>query len=469
MARVRITFRGAAREVTGSCHVIEVAGRTIVLDAGLFQGRRAEVHHKNQQLPVEVGAIDAIILSHAHIDHAGRLPYLVRKGYRGPVYSTEATRDLCRVMLADSAHIQEKDAEFLARHQRAYPEPLYDRGDVERTMGQLRGTGYGTWFTAAPGVRALFLDAGHILGSASVVLEWREGGSVRRLAFSGDIGRKGLAIIRDPVPPEDVDAVLMESTYGGRLHPPAADARRMLGAFIAETAARGGKVLIPAFAVGRTQEIIYGVNGLVRDGLIPNIPVVVDSPLAIEATGVFMRHAELFDSTEPLVRAFGGNPAGVLQNHLVSYAQTVEESKEAMSRRGPMVVIAASGMAESGRILHHLLHGASDPRNTILIVGFQAEHTLGRRIVERRRFIKVYGEEVELRAQVGVLNGYSAHADSEGLIAWHEAVRRTSPRYRRTWLVHGEPDAQEALRAALERLHARVLCPAGGEVDVLEA
>lgn len=466
---MRITFRGAAREVTGSCHVVQAAGRTILLDTGLFQGRRADVRDKNLQLPAAVDTIDAIVLSHAHIDHAGRLPYLVRQGYGGTIHATPATRDFCRVMLADSAHIQEKDAEFLARRRREHHEPLYDHADVERTIAQMRGTGYGAWFSVAAGVRAMFVDAGHILGSASIVLEWREEEGVRRLAFSGDIGRRGLAIIRDPVPPEDVDAVLMESTYGGRMHPPNPDARRALGELIAATAARGGKVMIPAFAVGRTQEIVYAIHALVRERQIPEIPVVIDSPLAIEATNVFVRHEELFDQSEPLVRAFGNHPAGVLQNPLVSFAQTVDESKEAMNRRGPMVVIAASGMAESGRILHHLLHGASDPRNTILIVGFQAEHTLGRRIVERRPVIRIYGEDVELRAQVGVLNGYSAHADHAGLMAWHEAVRRKSPRHRKTWLVHGEPDSQAVLQQALEGLQTRVVCPARGDSDTIDA
>jgi len=420
-------------------------------------------------MPAAPDAIDAVVLSHAHIDHAGRLPYLVRQGYRGPIYATPATRDLCRIMLADAAHIQAKDAEFLARRRREHHDPLYDQNDVDRTIGLMRGIAYGTWFPIASGLRALFLDAGHILGSASIVIEWKAGATVQRLAFSGDIGRKGLAIIRDPVPPEGVDAIVMESTYGGRTHPATADARRMLGEIIATTAARGGKVLIPAFAVGRTQEIIYAIHGLVRDGQVPEIPVVIDSPLATEATRIFVEHTELYDQTERLVRAFAEHPARILQNHLVSFAQTVDESKDAMNRRGPMVVIAASGMAESGRILHHLLHGASDSKNTILIVGFQAEHTLGRRIVERRPVIRVYGEEVELRAQVAVLNGYSAHADQAGLLAWHEAVRRRSPRHQKTWLVHGEPDAQSALQAALERLGARSSCPAIGESDGLVA
>jgi metallo-beta-lactamase family protein len=460
----QLTFRGAAREVTGSCHVLHVNGKTVVLDAGLFQGRRAEVRAKNEALPVDPHTIDAIVLSHAHIDHAGRLPFLSRLGYTGPIFATTATRDLCRVMLADAAYIQEKDAEFLAKRKREHQDPLYDRGDAERVTAAMRPHGYGEWVGVCDGVRAMFVDAGHILGSASVVLEWTEGGSHTRLAFSGDIGRSGQSIIRDPVPPGDVDAIIMESTYGNRDHPAMGGGRDALAAIVTATAARGGKVLIPAFAVGRTQEIIYSLHALVRDGRIPRIPVVIDSPLAIEATRVFTQHAEVFDGREPLIRAFGASPEAALENPMVSFAETVDASKEAMQRRGPMIIVAASGMVESGRILHHLLHGASDPKNTILIVGFQAEHTLGRRIVERRPMLKVLGEEVPLRARVEVLNGYSAHGDRGELVRWHEAVRQSSPRYRHTWLVHGEPDAQDALEQTLTALGARATCPRPGDV-----
>ena len=264
------------------------------------------------------------------------------------------------------------------------------------------------------------------------------------------------------MPPADVDGLIMESAYGNRDHTSVEGARDRLGEIITDTAARGGKVIIPAFAVGRTQELIYTLHELVSIGKIPKIPVIIDSPLASEATRVFSANANLFDRTEPFVRGFRSEPGGVLENGLVEFTETVEASKEAMQRRGPMVVIAASGMVESGRILHHLLHGASDSRNTILIVGFQAEHTLGRRIVERRRRIRVYGEEVELRARVEVLNGYSAHADRGGLHAWHAQVRRTSPRLGHTWLVHGEPDAQDALSAKLVATGADVTCPSRG-------
>ena len=464
---MQLTFHGAAREVTGSCHVARWNGKTILLDMGLFQGRRAEVRDKNLVLPADPHTVDAIVLSHAHIDHAGRLPYFVRRGYRGPIFTTVATRDLCRVMLADSAHIQEKDAEFLARRRQPHHEPLYDHADVASTIPLMRGIGYATSTEIVSGLRVELLEAGHILGSASIVLEWSDGASKRRLAFSGDVGRAGLAIVRDPVPPTDVDGVIMESTYGNRDHSSVAGARQRLADVVTATAAHGGKILIPAFAVGRTQELIYTLHELVRAGQVPKIPVIIDSPLATEATRVFSANANLFDRSEPFVREFTSQPGGVLENGLVEYTETAEASKAAMQRRGPMIVIAASGMVESGRILHHLLHGASDPRNIILIVGFQAEHTLGRRIVEKQPRIRVFGEDVELRARVEVLNGYSAHADRGGLAQWHESVRRTSPRLAHTWLVHGEPEAQDSLAASLRTHGATVSCPKPGDRAVV--
>lgn len=464
---MELTFHGAAREVTGSCHVVRWNGKTVLLDMGLFQGRRAEVQQKNTTLPVGADSIDAVVLSHAHIDHAGRLPLLVRHGYRGPIFTTHATRDLCRVMLADSAHIQEKDAEFLARRNREHHDPLYDRNDVEQTIRLMRGVGYSTRAEIMNGLTVEFLDAGHILGSASVVLEGSDGAARKRLAFSGDVGRAGLAIIRDPIAPSDLDGVIMESTYGNRDHSSVEGARQRLAAVVNETAARGGKILIPAFAVGRTQELIYTLHELVRAREIPAIPVIIDSPLATEATKVFSTNANLFDTTEPFVREYKRHPGGVLENDLVEFTESVEASKEAMARRGPMIVIAASGMVESGRILHHLLHGASDPRNTILIVGFQAEYTLGRRIVEKQPKIKVFGEEVDLRARVEVLNGYSAHADRTELAKWHGEVLRTSPRLAHTWLVHGEVTAQDALAASFAARGIAVSSPSPGDKAVV--
>lgn len=461
---MRIQFVGAAREVTGSAHLVHVNGRTILLDCGLFQGRRAQVAEKNRTLPWPVDRIDAIVLSHAHIDHAGRLPFLVNAGYRGPIHTTAATRDLSEVMLADSANIQEKDAEFLKRRNRSAAAPLYTARDVSTTISQMRPHRYQERFEAAPGVFASFVDAGHILGSASVTVEWEEGGAKRRLGFSGDIGRSGLPIIRDPEPITDIDTLLMESTYGNRDHTSVAGARDQLARVISETVARGGRVLIPAFAVGRTQELVYDLHQLTVEGRIPRVPVVIDSPLAHKATAVFRKNTLDFDESEPMVKANRADLAAILEFDQLRFTPDVQDSKAIMQSQGPMIVIAASGMVESGRILHHLAHSAGDPRTTILIVGFMAEHTLGRRIVERQPSIKVFGEMIPLRAQVEVLSGYSAHADRTELRAWLDAVRASSPRLRDIFLVHGERESQNAFVAALAGHGITATAPDAGSV-----
>lgn len=456
---MELEFLGAAREVTGSCHILRVGEKTVLLDCGLFQGRRQESREKNLRLPIPAERVDAVVLSHAHIDHAGRLPLLAAEGYRGPVHCTPATRDLCAIMLVDSAHLQEKDAEYLARHGKPFAAPLYRQGDVAALMKLMRVAPYGQPFDVVPGVRVTFSDAGHILGSATVLLECAENGRSVRLVFSGDVGRKGLPIIRDPDPPNGADAVVLESTYGDRDHPPAIDMRERLGAIVRETAARGGRIVIPAFAVGRTQEIVYDLHALIRANAIPSIPIYIDSPLAIDATGIFAMHPDAFDHGEDLV----AEVKDLFHFDQVHYTRDVNDSKALNSQLGPMVIIAASGMAESGRILHHLLHCAGDPRSTILIVGFQAEHTLGRRIVERQRTLKILGEEVELRARVEVLNGYSAHADRRELTEWLDAVRAGAERAPRVWLVHGEPPSQAALAASLRDRGYQVEAPAPGD------
>jgi metallo-beta-lactamase family protein len=455
-----ITFAGAAQEVTGSCHLLRVNGRTLALDCGMFQGKRAESREKNARLPIPVAELDAVILSHAHIDHAGRLPFLVREGYDKRIWSTPATRDLCAIMLADSAHIQEKDAEFLARRNKAVAEPLYGLRHAARTIELTTGVPYDTPFEPMPGVRATFVEAGHILGSASVVLDCTEGGSTRRLVFSADVGRTGLPIIRDPAPPGGAHVVIMESTYGNRDHEAVEGARERLADVIRTTAGRGGRILIPAFAVGRTQEIIYELHILTREQAIPAIPVYIDSPLAIDTTSVFEMHPDLFDATESLVQRV----TELFKFVPVTYTRDVQASKALNQARGPMIIIAASGMMEAGRILHHLAHGASDERNTILVVGFQAEHTLGRRVVERQPLLKIFGEDVPLRAQVEVISGYSAHADRTELATWLDAVRGQSPNLERVHLVHGEPEPQAALIESLTAKGYRVDAPAPGNV-----
>ena len=441
---MEIEFAGAAREVTGSCHILWVAGKTILLDCGMFQGRRSEAREKNARLPLPVEQIDAIVLSHAHIDHAGRLPLLTANGYKGPIYCTPATRDLCGIMLADSAHIQESDARFLSRRKQPAAEPLYATRDAVKAVERMIGMPYDTTFDVVPGIRATFTDAGHILGSASVALDCTENGVTKRVVFSGDVGRNGLPIIRDPNPPRGADVVIMESTYGNRDHAPVAGSRDELARIINATAARGGRVLVPAFAVGRTQELVYDLHILVREGRIADIPIFVDSPLAIDATTVFALHPELFDQTEDFVRKV----QDLFHFLRVQYTRESSASKALNSMNGPMIIIAASGMMEAGRILHHLANGASDPRNTILVVGYQAEHTLGRRIVDREPMIKVLNHEIPLRAQVEVLAGYSAHGDRHELQRWLDTVRgeAAAPVIH---LVHGEPEAQDAFAQQL--------------------
>lgn len=452
---MELEFYGAAREVTGSCHILRANGRTLLLDCGMFQGKRSESAAKNAAFPLAIGEISAVVVSHAHIDHSGRLPFLVRSGYTGPIFATAATRDLCAVMLADSARIQESDARFLAKRNKGFVEPLYDTGDAVRTQTLMRGIPYGQRFDVTDGVRATYVDAGHILGSASVVLEVTEGGAARRLAYSGDIGRSAQAVIRDPVPPEGADVVIMESTYGNRDHEPVAGARARLAAVVRDTAARGGRVLIPAFAVGRTQELLYELHSLALEGAIPKIPIYVDSPLAIDTTTVFELHPEVFDRSEELVQ----RAEKLFSFDMVRFTRSAEESKALNTMRGPMVVISASGMMETGRILHHLQNGAGDPNNTILVAGFQAQGTLGRKIVEGARTIRVFGDDVPLRARVEVLNGFSAHADRTELGVWLDAVRATSPGLGTVYLVHGEPDAQDALKLQLAAKGYTVECP----------
>jgi metallo-beta-lactamase family protein len=452
---LEITFVGAAREVTGSCHLLRINGHTIALDCGMFQGRRQESADKNRQVPLPIEELDAVVLSHAHIDHSGRLPYLIAQGYSKSIWATSATRDLCAIMLADSAHIQEKDAEFLAKRKKDFVEPLYGMRHAVRTMDLMVGVPYNKAFDVVPGVRASYVDAGHILGSASVIVDCTEGGKTKRLVFSGDIGRSGLAIVREPVPPEGADALIMESTYGNRDHESVDGARAQLAQVVRETAARGGRILIPAFAVGRTQEMIYALHSLVREGAIPAIPIYVDSPLAIDATTVFEMHPESFDRSEEMVQ----KAKDLFQFELLHYTRDVEESKALSRARGPMVIIAASGMMENGRILHHLAQGAGDPRNTILVVGFQAEHTLGRRVVERQPILHIFGEDVPLHARVEVIDGYSAHADRTEMTDWLGHVKDKSPGLGPIWLVHGEAAVQDEFKASLVSKGYSVECP----------
>jgi len=429
---LRLTFHGAASEVTGSMHLLDLGTKRVLLDCGLFQGRREEARRKNQEFPLECEDVDAVILSHAHIDHSGRLPLLVKNGYRGPIYCTPATRDLAAVMLADAGKIQESDAVFLAKRGHAAP-PLYTAADSAKVSQQTIAVPYERPFDVFTGVRLTFTDAGHILGSASVALDIDLGGPRRRVVFSGDIGRAGLPIIRDPQPPKGAatDVLIIESTYAGRVHESVEESQGMLATHVTNVARRGGKIFIPAFALGRTQEILYELHALALAKKIPTIPIYVDSPLAVNATDVFRLHPECFDNSEPLI----GAAPELFQFGLVKYVRSVEESKALNSLRGPAIIIAASGMAESGRILHHLRNGLPDQRNMVLLVGFTASYTLGERLRQRQSEVRIFGEMVPVRAEVQMVAGYSAHGDRNDLGAW---VQGLGPAPKRAFVVHGE-------------------------------
>ncbi len=460
MSTSQITFWGAAGQVTGSCHLVEQHGHRVLLDAGLFQGRRQLSDELNRSEPFDPRQLDAVILSHAHIDHAGRLPLLARRQYDGPIHATPATRDLAAVMLADAAHIQESDFRYLQKRGRAGPEsePLYTTADAIRVQELMHAHPYSRSFKVGDtDLTASFTDAGHILGSASVVLQGSQSGDPR-IVFSGDIGRWNQPIIRDPAAPKGpVDVLIVESTYALRSHGTIHDASNVLGDIVRRVAARGGIVLIPSFALGRTQELVYALHELLRDTAIPDIPIFIDSPLALEATDVFRMHPEIFDQSEDLVRT----ESKLLDHRMMHYVRSVQESKELNGLKGPAIIIAASGMVESGRILHHLINHGDNPDNAIVFVGFQAEHTLGRRIKEGRSPVKIYGEEHSISAEIIAIDGYSAHGDKDELRRW---VRELGGPVKRAFCVHGEPDSLKGMKAILEEEGVgRVDIPEHGE------
>ncbi|MBX9628122.1 MAG: MBL fold metallo-hydrolase [Gemmataceae bacterium] len=456
-AEPTVTFWGAAGTVTGSMHLLAARGKSVLLDCGLYQGRRADSHARNREFPFRPKKVDAVVLSHAHIDHCGNLPNLVRQGFSGPICCTPATRALAAVMLGDAAKIQQEDAAYLNRKaDRGEPkvEPLYDARDVYRTLLKLKAVAYGKPFEVLPGIECEFSDAGHLLGSAAVHL--RVGG--RRITFTGDRGRPGLPILRDPEPLPPADLVIAESTYGGHTHEPVDETAARLGEVVRRVAARGGKVVIPAFSVGRTQTVVYFLHQLMNAGELPAIPIYVDSPMAVRATEVFQAHPECFD----------GETARLLEEHpevfgegRVRYVEKVHESVALNRMTDPCVIISASGMCEAGRVLHHLKHNLHDARNAVLIVGYQAEGTLGRRLVERRPEVRVLGRTVPVKAEVVVLNGLSSHADHPGMVASLAPLAGPGVKVR---LVHGEPDRAGRLADALRAAgFADVAAPERGE------
>jgi metallo-beta-lactamase family protein len=463
---LRLTFHGAAGTVTGSSHLVESGGRRILLDCGMFQGRREESEARNRDPGFDAGSIDSIVLSHAHIDHAGLIPLAVRNGFRGTIHCTSATRDLAAMLLADSARIQTSDSDFVnkRRARRGEPpvEPLYGPEDAVAAMGHFATAPYGRSVEILPGIRIRFLDAGHILGSAQIELACAEGGENRLLLFSGDLGRPTTPVLRDPDLSSRPDCLLLESTYGGRNHGTPQEAVAKLREVISATVSRGGKVIIPAFSVGRTQEILYYLRILLRTKGIPWVPVFVDSPLSFDATEVYRLHPECYDS-ETVELIHSGNSPFVFKG--LQFIQTVSGSRALNSIAEPMIIISASGMCEHGRILHHLSHNIENPSSTILIVGFMAKNTLGRRLADRESVVRIFGEEFQRRADVQIINGFSAHADSDGLVAYAKAV---AERAGRVFLVHGEPDQSLALKQRLGResgIDARI-ASAGEAMDV---
>jgi metallo-beta-lactamase family protein len=442
-------------------HQLDAGGRTLLLDCGLFQGHRAESRRRNEEFPFRPKDIAAVLLSHAHIDHCGNLPNLARQGFAGPIYCTPATRALAGVMLGDAAKIQEEDAAYLNRkRQKGEPkvEPLYDGRDVYRVLKLLEVVPYDTPTAIGNGLEATFVDAGHLLGSAMITVRADGPGGERRLTFTGDLGRRGLPILRDPAPVPPADLLISESTYGGHTHEPVEETAERLGQIVKHTAERGGKLLIPAFAVGRTQTVVYFLHQLIRAGKLPDVPVYVDSPLAVRATEVFRAHPECFNAET--LRLLQADP-DLFGERRIHYVEKVHDSIALNHRSEPCVIVAASGMCEAGRVLHHLKHTIEDARNTVLIVGFQAPDTLGRRLVERRPEVRILGRMFALKAEVVVLNGLSSHADHGDLLRSLTPLAGTARHVR---LVHGDPDRAEALAAALRTAgFANVAVPERGD------
>ena len=472
-ALMKLTFWGAAGTVTGSMHLVETGGKRYLLDCGLYQGRRKDADAKNRNLPFPGASIDAVVLSHAHIDHSGNLPTLVKNGFSGPIYTTPATIDLCNWMLRDTAHIQEKDAEFLnkrcekrqspaaRKEENGLVEPLYTMADAERTLPLFRaGALPQTASTCSDTLSYEAYDAGHILGSSCVVLHDTSGGAPLRLTFSGDVGGPNLPIIRDPETMPPADYLIMESTYGGRLHKHVEHVVNKLADVVNRTARRGGRIIVPAFAVGRTQQLVLLLHQLVNEKRIPNIPIFVDSPLAVNVTAVHRDHPECFDDeTRAVPDATAKIPFGFKR---LQYIREAAESKKLNDLHGPFVVISASGMCEQGRILHHLRNNIEDPRNTVLITGFQAQDTLGRKLVEKWPEVRIFGEPMRVRAEISSLDELSGHADQDELLEW---IKPMAPTLRKVFLVHGEPSNPQTLAKLLHsRYGLEAVCPAPGQI-----
>ncbi|MBD3329909.1 MBL fold metallo-hydrolase [Candidatus Peregrinibacteria bacterium] len=451
---VKIKFVGASGgEVTGSKHLIEFNDQKILLDCGMFQGRRSEAKAKNEDLGFDPAELDAVILSHAHIDHSGLLPLLAKRGFRGPIFCTFATRDLCNYMLYDSAYIQEREIKYLKKRKKyksgkeKLPELLYSVDDAAESLKLLHSVSYEQSFVVCDGVVASFYDAGHILGSALIHLIFFDKKKKKyfKLCFTGDLGRRGLAILRDPQPIPETDALISECTYGNRLHSAIQTVEQDLATIVNDVCKNGGKLIIPSFALERAQEVIYFLGVLRQKEMIPDIPIYLDSPLAVNVSDVFRSHPECFD--KDVYKYFlseGKNPFDI--PNLV-YTRSVDESKEINQKPGPMVIISASGMCEHGRILHHLKNNIEDPNSIVLIVGYQASHTLGRKLVEGEPVVNIFGEPYNVKSSVYVMDAFSAHADRSDLLEYIGRINGLQ----KVFLVHGEQKQRLAFKEALKQ------------------
>ncbi len=439
---MKFTAHHAARGVTGTKHVLTVGSARFLLDCGLVQGRRSKSDALNRELPFSPASIHSVLLSHAHIDHSGSLPTLVKHGFNGNIYATHATVDLCSIMLKDTAYIQRHDLEYLNKRRRKRGqlplEPIYTEEDVERTLERFVPVDYDTPTRVTRDLTVTHREAGHILGSAVLEIDAVERRRKVRVVFTGDHGRTDMPILRDPHRPRSADVLVTESTYGARAHGSDKDVEERLAAFVSDIARKRGKIIVPAFAIGRTQRMVYMLHELMRSGRAPEMPIYVDSPLAVSATEIFRRHPECFDEEMNALLRRDDDPFGFSR---LTYVKDAAESKKLNRRHGPMIIISASGMAEAGRILHHLKNNVADRRNAVMIVGFQAEHTLGRRIVEGQKRVKIFGKEYPVKARVAVFNEFSAHADRDGLLAFARGIRRPP---RKTIVVHGNEKASLA-------------------------
>lgn len=468
---MKLTFWGAAREVTGSMHQLTVGKDCYLLDCGEYQGHRKEAAERNKHFPFPCADVSAVMLSHAHIDHSGNLPLLVKNGFRGPIYSSPATADLCRPMLEDSASLQEHDAAFLnKRHMRrkalnvpgispnGVVEPLYTTEDAEATFPLFHPVPMHTPTAVGAGVVYQSFEAGHIFGSTTMLLELEDGGKKVRLGFTGDLGRPGLPIIRDPEPLPQPDYLILESTYGNRVHEPIQSVSAKLADIVNRTYRRGGKIIVPAFAVGRTQQLVLMLHELIQANAIPRFPIFVDSPLAVNVTEVFRAHPELYDEEARVFLTNHGDPFGF---QLLTYVRDVNQSKALNDLHGPFMIVSASGMCEGGRVLHHLKNNIGDPRNTILLAGYQAANTLGRKIEEQWDEVPIFGEPMRLRAEVQKLDALSGHADRDEMLAWMKPI---AGGLKKVFLVHGEPEQQVAfVKAIQDRYGLDVLAPERGQ------